>query len=1147
MPKLARYFSQPNPRTAQIPLSAANTGAGQVGQALQQTGEVLAGQAARDDNFWVQKTASDLAAKADREWQTATENVKPGADGFERSYISSLDKHYGKARTEAPSPRAGKALDLIILRQRNSRQNRATGFEKTEKFNHRKRSTLREADNLSQHVLRENGAPPYSPHGSLVPPGTLESEESGVVRDGFYEALPPQKGNPHLGFHIPDWKSPFYVPRDFADGEVQGDKSGAVKISRTLVDRLDWVTEQFGHGKLNIISGYRSSETNKKRAETGAHGPHTRGSSIDIDVSDLSQGERDRLYSLLKAQGFNSFGFGRGALHAEIRKGTGKGRGGDYEWTYQGSKKYSLVPVMKGSRATTGTRWKTPNQYPYLANAQLTARAETGSGNLLTASSTIARDTAGTRSYGIFGINSGGTMQRFVRQNPGLGLTAKPGTAEFDAQWHDLVAKRPHKAVEAQLKFHERNVVRPAQRGLVTARLGRFSNDPRAIAFASDMVVQYGARGAQKHLNAAAGARTVEQFVDAASASMRSTLKTDFRTFLAQHPDRKRGLLNRIDKRATMAMSLSSDGRPINGNVPRWNGRLPDINDVPEYRERLDRVDGMIDSMGGTPSQRAAVRDHVRRQITRAWLSSIAQTNPSAAMAVLHSGKYDDALTLSDDVALRNQSESAWKGYETEIRAAHKQLLTNLQSETKALLSDEIASIRNTGQPTGLLTDAHRAMLSSADEENIALAKFEHGITKKIAGARNEELPGILEALEPEGDNFAIEQKKYEAAQKLVAQRLKAQAKDPAGYAVGANKALGDVWREAMLSNDPVKVQSAIQTLRAMQKEQGVPEERIRSLTQSSMAHNERLLKSAENADAAFANFMELRKLYGPEFAEVLDDMEDSGGPKGWHEVNQIADTGNIMLAKALARVVHAGEFKDDAELGVALALNGKQDVARQIFDGRVRRSEVKGLVPTGKSDDGDENMNQILQRVTGDTFSQTTSALNRVREAAVSHYAGTAALGAPLDGEAFEESIKAVSGGIVEHNGSGGTGRLVPPIAGMTQSQFDTAMQRVKDRDIKGAWIGYSEVPEPVTADMLRHQLQLVTIGNGTYQLRWPGAGLARDANGVAYEWNLGELLPELAERFVNKGGNVRKTVTKPGEPAVSVRERPFNPRRPQ
>lgn len=1155
MTGLARYFQKDTVRVDRAPLSIADNGSGALAQGIQQAGNVADDIAARDDDFFVKKSLLDAETQVENLWSGSIENAAPGGAGFHQSFMGNADKAFEKLRASAPTSRAARALGLGLDQIRAKTDQRARAFEIEQKYLERLRVTEQQADNLAQHAFRDPGVPEYMPHGSgLIPP-------AGAGVSGAYIAPVPGKDGT---YPATGWQSRFYSPRDFADGANIQDKSGGVMIDKAMVAKLDWVTEQFGRGKLQINSGYRSPASNVRRATSGIAGPHTKGKAIDIHVSDLSQAEKNRLYSLFKVQGFNAFGFGHGVLHAEIRDGDGgKGRGGDYEWTYGNAAKYDFVPVVGGNSVPVG-QWSTANQYPYLSFAKITARAETGRTSLPEASATIAQDTGGTRSYGIFGLNSGGTIQQFISDNPNLGLTEKPGTDAFDAQWESLVASSPQTIVKAQLEWHERRVVRPAQRSLAKAGFNALSNDPRAVAFVADMVVQYGAGGVGKHLSAASGASTVEQFIGMASQSMRQTLASDFRSFLASNPASRKGLEARIDKRASDALTIAyGDGQPVTGNVPLWNGPAPKIEDVPGYSDRMASIDGLIDTMGGTPSQRAQARDQIRRRVVRGWLTALAQRNPSAAMAALHSGQYDDALAISDEVALsgvaeetqrrhyreaqavereheRNAKEAkreaeaaqreydravqkGWSQYRSEVQDSYRRMISELKAETNQLVADEAASIAATGQGVGAITERHEAMMTDDHREMLDLARFQHDVTQRVKHSRTDELPGILEALEPAGEDFALEQKKYEFAQGLVAERMKLQHNDPAGYAVQSSEPVGRQWAEAMRSNDPGQIQAAIRAIRLRQRDQGVPDARVRSITQSSADNNARLLSGAENPDAAFSNYMQMRELYGPEFGAVLNEMEADGGPKGWASIHRLVNDGQAVLAKSLARIVHADQYGPGTDLGVRLADQGQTAVARTIFDGQVKRIEVKGLVPKGDSADG-ENRDEITARVLGDALNESPSVLQAVRESSVNFYANSSGVGEELDGERLEAALQSVTGGILGHNDDDGTGMFVAPVHGMDQETFDKLLRHVRDDDLRGAFVGYSEVEEPVTRRMLIGELQFVSAANGVYYLRYPGAGLVRTDAGLPYEFDFTALMPTLVDRANKAPSGLRR-----------------------
>jgi hypothetical protein len=828
MTDLARFFQSTTRQAVMTPLSVANTGAAAIGEGISQLGGAIDSIAQRDEQFWVQKAMSDIDTDTRKIWDNSVNGAKDGAPDFEKSYLQQLDQRYEAARLTAPSPRALRVLESQILNHRTNQSAAAQGFATQEKYEYRRDAIIQDADNLAQELYRFPSVPTYSPLGTLAPPGI----PAGAIPDkaaGYYSSggttLPGMETSP-LPANLDTWQSAYYSPKDFADGANMADRSGPVMVSKRTVSALDWVTDQFGMGKLQINSGYRSPESNVKRASSGPEGPHTHGEAIDVQVRDLPQSEKNRLYSLFKAAGANAFGFGEGVLHVEWREGKGSGRNGDFEWTYGGAGKYDLMtiagPGLVGGAPDTPAASRAINQYPYLPMVSLTARNETGTTDLATASLNVSQEADGTVSFGALGLNSGGMLPAFVADNGGkFGLTAKPGSAEFAQQWHDAVKRDPEGMVRAQIEFHDAKIIKPAQRQIVQAGAVAVANDPRVVAFASDLIVQYGQDGAEKHIKAGAGAQDAVTFINAVSESTRRSIDSDFATAIGADPSVKQGLLNRIDARSRDSMGLTVSS-VASGNVPKWDGPVPNIEDSPGYSDRISRIDAMVDTMGGTPNQRRDLKNQLRGQVTRAWLSRVAELNPPAAMAALMSGRYDNDLEVSDQASLMGGAQSAYKAMEAQIRDAQKQLMANLKIEAQATLADEVVSVSRTGKSLGQLSPAHMSVLTDAEKEQLSLARFQYDTTRAIAASRNDELPGLLESLRPEGENFAAEQVRYDFAQQAIEEHLKRQAADPATYTLQTYPQLAERWTRAMETKDPAMVEASIRAMAATQSAIGI-------------------------------------------------------------------------------------------------------------------------------------------------------------------------------------------------------------------------------------------------------------------------------------------------------------------------------------
>ncbi|MEM8794093.1 MAG: hypothetical protein AAGE61_00895 [Pseudomonadota bacterium] len=226
-----------------------------------------------------------------------------------------------------------------------------------------------------------------------------------------------------------------------------------------------------------------------------------------------------------------------------------------------------------------------------LAFARNTAAFETGTSDLLAASSQIFTDTGGSRSYGALGLNSGfgksaggGSVGEFASANPEFGLTARPGSPEFDNQWREAAEKYGQAFVAAQVRNLSGTVGPRAQTSLSEVGGDRFAGDPRVQSFITDATVQYGPSIVKKHFRAGAQGNSPEEFIELAAQSMRDNLQGDFRTYLSGvGRGNERGLLNRIDKRVRSSLEFgqtdTADGgqsqQPIIAQLPPSSDTQP--------------------------------------------------------------------------------------------------------------------------------------------------------------------------------------------------------------------------------------------------------------------------------------------------------------------------------------------------------------------------------------------------------------------------------------------------------------------------------------------------------------------------------------------------------------------------------------------
>lgn len=191
----------------------------------------------------------------------------------------------------------------------------------------------------------------------------------------------------------------------------------------------------------------------------------------------------------------------------------------------------------------------------------------------------ISPDTGGSKSYGVFGLNTRGrnsSASRFAQQfGPTLGLTAPVGTPQFDQQWQGLASKNPDALKKAQMDWFNGEITSKVAPSL--AQLGipeSVASDPRVQGYFSDRMVQQGPASTTNHASRIQSAFAQANgdpvaFLHNVSAADKRALNHDFVTYLSEHPENARGLANRVDKRT--ALALNGDDGTADTGTPKMD------------------------------------------------------------------------------------------------------------------------------------------------------------------------------------------------------------------------------------------------------------------------------------------------------------------------------------------------------------------------------------------------------------------------------------------------------------------------------------------------------------------------------------------------------------------------------------------------
>jgi len=184
----------------------------------------------------------------------------------------------------------------------------------------------------------------------------------------------------------------------------------------------------------------------------------------------------------------------------------------------------------------------------------------------------------GAFSYGFFGMNSKAkTIHAFVGSHPEFGLTAKPGTDEFNKQWKALAQARPDELYNAQLDWYDKNILQPLRKDLKSLQLD-YANDDRILAYMADRRIQYGKTMETQALKYASAGSTAPEFINRMTDFDLENVGTAFKTYLSNNNGNSIGLKNRIERRKMMAMQLTQDtGNTLDStsknNTDLWQAR----------------------------------------------------------------------------------------------------------------------------------------------------------------------------------------------------------------------------------------------------------------------------------------------------------------------------------------------------------------------------------------------------------------------------------------------------------------------------------------------------------------------------------------------------------------------------------------------
>lgn len=224
----------------------------------------------------------------------------------------------------------------------------------------------------------------------------------------------------------------------------------------------------------------------------------------------------------------------------------------------------------------------------------------------------------------------------------------------------------------------------------------------------------------------------------------------------------------------------------------------------------------------------------------------------------------------------------------------------------------------------------------------------------------------------------------------------------------------------------------------------------------------------------------------------LLTDLTERYGARGGQAVDELAANGLPPAVRVAARYAHSD--------GIA--------TAREILAG-MADPNAKEILPN------DQEFKGHLAAVLAPLYRDAPQMRAAVRDAATAIYVARASRAGYAsdvwdgDGEdLLEGAIADATGGILEHNGRA----IDAPYPGADQDGLERALDGIEDADLAGAaWADGT----PVTAEELREDLTLASLGGGQYALMHGDQAMAdARAPGRPFVLDLAGLWPDLTRR---------------------------------
>ena len=540
-------------------------------------------------------------------------------------------------------------------------------------------------------------------------------------------------------------------------------------------------------------------------------------------------------------------------------------------------------------------------------------------------------DSKGSHSYGNFGINSMGSAQQFQKKfGAQFGLTAKPGTAEFDKQWKNAAGASPVELHDAELEWWNETIGSKVVNNLIRVGVpSDIANDPRVVAYFADRSVQQGPGAIAKHASRVAKAWNKAdgdpvKFLGSMSKADRASVGADFVSAMTEGSYSEEANNNRVGTRERLALEQGG-GAPLT-RAPRTagEGMGVDISQIPQVAGTIQPQELLALSPRDYQAVVREMRPYLTTDVGVRVEKAVAALTAKGTQSLVKPGEIDAVEPL-----VGPKQAQAWR---EGLRDAEE--LYTVTDTVKRMPPNERRAQLAALVPTGNVEDL-------AEDET---RRFEMW-TKAIRTVETRITEDPLAYLSVENESGR--------------QALKSIAAAEQGEA-------GKPMRE-----------QAYDTLIMLQKQEGVAPSKIRILGKEQSNTVASALREAKSGQAAVNILEGLRTTYGKHFNQAWGELVDAGAPDTYLAMTTATRNGqnalieSFQMEKAIGESATKGEGRSSmmrtragvsqAELGKAItseiseftqALEGGSSSPRLIeaYRDATERVALKYMVADGKS-----------------------------------------------------------------------------------------------------------------------------------------------------------------------------------------------------